>query len=102
MLATCREPDGGLTLIIRTRELTRYRGNGEVSEKSRGKRVKVPVDSIPKAHTWLPDGALAPGVQNCGCERGGGVYTAVAQDGKIEILDDLTYNCVDGQPSFSP
>ena len=43
-----------------------------MSEKSHGKRVKVPVDSIPKAHTWLPDGALASGVQNCGCERAGG------------------------------
>jgi hypothetical protein len=27
------------------------RGDGEVSEKSPGKRVKVPVDSIQKAHT---------------------------------------------------
>lgn len=43
-----------------------------MSEKSYGKRVKVPVDSIPKAHTWLPDRALAPGAQNCGCERAGG------------------------------
>jgi len=57
-----------------------------VSEKSHGKRVKVPVDSIPKAHTWLPDGASASGVQNCGCERARGVYTAVAQDAKMEIL----------------
>jgi len=39
------------------------RGDGEESEKSYGKRVKVPVDSIPKAHPWLPDGALASGVQ---------------------------------------
>jgi hypothetical protein len=57
-----------------------------VSEKSYGKRVKVPVDSIPKAHTWLPDGALASGVQNCGRERAGGAYTAVAQDAKMEIV----------------
>ena len=35
-------------------------------EKSYGKRVKVPVDPIPEADTWLPDGALASGVQNCG------------------------------------
>ena len=61
-------------------------GNGEVSEKSQGKRVKVPVDSIPKAHTWLPDGALASGVQSCGRERGGRLYTAVAQDAKMDIL----------------
>jgi len=60
-------------------------GDGEVSEKSYGKRVKVPVDSIPKAHTWLPDGALTPGAQNCGCERAGG-YTAVVRDAKMEIL----------------
>ncbi len=33
-------------------------------EKSYGKQVKVSVDSIPKAHTWLPDGVLASGVQN--------------------------------------
>jgi len=45
----------------------------------------VPVDSIPKAHTWLPDRALAPGAQNCGCERAGGVYAAVARDAKMEI-----------------
>ncbi len=57
-----------------------------MSEKSYGKRVKVPAGSIPKAHTWLPDGALASGVQNCGRERAGGVYTAVAQDAKIEIV----------------
>ena len=35
------------------------RGDGEVSEKSYGKQITVPVGSIPKAHTWLPDGALA-------------------------------------------
>lgn len=40
----------------------------------------------PKARTWLPAGALAPGVQHCGCERAGGVYTAVAQAVKTEIL----------------
>ena len=57
-----------------------------MSEKSYGKRVKVPVDSITKAHTWLPDGALPSGVQNCGCERAGGVYSTVAQDAKMEIL----------------
>jgi hypothetical protein len=43
-----------------------------VSEKSLGKRVRVPVDSILKAHDWLPDGALAPGVRNCCCARAGG------------------------------
>jgi hypothetical protein len=32
------------------------RGDGEVSVKSHAKRVKVPVDSIPKPHAWLPDG----------------------------------------------
>ena len=31
-----------------------------------GNGSKVPVHSIPKAHTWLPDCALAPGVRNCG------------------------------------
>ena len=40
-----------------------------MSEKSVGKRVRVPVDSILKARTWPPDGALATGVRNCGCER---------------------------------
>ena len=39
------------------------RGEGEVSEKSDGKRFKVPVDCIPKAHTCLPAGALESGVQ---------------------------------------
>ena len=34
----------------------------------------------------LPDAALASEVQNRGCERTGGVYTAVAQDAKLEIL----------------
>lgn len=48
------------------------RGEGEVSEKSRGQRVRVPVDPILKAHTWLPDGTLATGVRNCGRERAGG------------------------------
>ncbi len=28
-----------------------------MSEESFGKRFKVPINSIPKAHTWLPDGA---------------------------------------------
>jgi hypothetical protein len=40
-----------------------------VPEKSHGKRLKVPFDSIRKAHAWLPDGGLASGVQNCGGER---------------------------------
>jgi hypothetical protein len=62
------------------------RRDGEVSEKSCGKRVKVAVDSIPKAHTALPDGALASEVQYRGCERTGGMYTTVPQDAKMEIL----------------
>jgi hypothetical protein len=37
-----------------------------------GNGSKVPADSIPKAHTRLPDGALAPGVWNCGCAQAGG------------------------------
>jgi hypothetical protein len=57
-----------------------------VSQKSYEKRVKMPVDSISKAHTWLLDGALACGVQNCGCKQASGAYTAVAQDAKMEIL----------------
>ena len=57
-----------------------------MSEKSHGRRVKAPVDSITKGHTWLPDGRLASRVQNCGCARGGRVYTAVAQGAKIEIV----------------
>src|SRR5436309_15165635 len=62
------------------------RGDGEVSEKSFGKQIKVPVGSIPKAQPWLPDGALASEVQNCGCIQASGAYTAVAQDAKMEIL----------------
>jgi hypothetical protein len=57
-----------------------------VSEKSHRKRFKVPVDPIPKAHTEPPDGALAAGVQNCGRQRAAGVYIAVPQDAKIQIL----------------
>src|SRR5438094_781503 len=49
------------------------------------------VDSIPKAHTWLPDGALASEVQNCGCKQASGAYTAVAQDAKIEILTNMSF-----------
>ena len=48
---------------------------------------KVSVGSISKAHSWLPDGALASEVQNCGCKQASGAYTAVAQDAKMEILD---------------
>ena len=55
-------------------------------EKSYGKRVKLPVDSIPEAHTWLSEGALASGVPNCGANGAGGAYTVVAQDAKMEIL----------------
>ena len=57
-----------------------------MSEKSHRKPFKVPVDPIPTAHTELPDGTLAAGVQNCGRERAAGVYIAVPQDAKIEIL----------------
>ena len=56
-----------------------------MSEKSYGKRVEMPVDSISKAHTWLPDGPLACGVQNCGCKQASGAHSAVAQDAKMEI-----------------
>ena len=49
------------------------------------------VDSIPKAHTWLPDGALASEVQNCGCKQASGAYTALAQDAKIEILTNMSF-----------
>jgi len=44
-----------------------------VSDKSYGKRIKLPVDSIPKAQAWLPDGALVSGVRNWGCKRAGRV-----------------------------
>lgn len=57
-----------------------------MSEKSWGEQVKVPVDSIPMAHAWLSEGALASGVQNCGVNRAGGVYTVVAHDAKMGIL----------------
>jgi hypothetical protein len=61
-------------------------GDSEVGERSHGKQVKAKVDSTPKAHTRLPDDALASGVQNCGCGRAGEVYTAVAQDTEMETL----------------
>ena len=57
-----------------------------MSDKSLGKWVNVLVDDVPKAHASLPHGALAPGEQNCGGERGGEVYTAFAQDAKMEML----------------
>lgn len=55
-------------------------------EKPYGKRVKAPVDSMPKAHTQLLDGALASGVHNFDCGRAGGVYTALVRNAKMEIL----------------
>jgi hypothetical protein len=57
-----------------------------VCEKSRGKRVEVPVGCIRKACRLLPDGSLVSGLQRCGWEGAGGVYTAVARDAKKEIL----------------
>jgi hypothetical protein len=65
--------------------------SGELPEKSYGRPVKVPVDSILEAHTWSPDGPLASAVQNCGWERAGGVYTAAAQDAKMEILAKMRW-----------
>jgi hypothetical protein len=41
---------------------------------------------IPKARDPLPDGALASGVQNCGCARDDRVYSTLVQDAKIEIM----------------
>jgi hypothetical protein len=41
--------------------LGRRRKETERFEKSRGKRVKSPVDSIPKVRAWLPNGGLASG-----------------------------------------
>jgi hypothetical protein len=49
----------------------------------------TPVDSIPRRAFALPDGALAAGVQTSGCEGAGRVYTAVAQDAKMEILTEM-------------
>jgi len=57
-----------------------------VPEESYRKPAKGPVDSIPMVHTWLPDGGLASRAQDCGRDRAGGMYTAEAQDTKIEIL----------------
>lgn len=61
------------------------RGDGEVSEKSHGKRVKVPVDAKPKAPIWLPDAELASGVQDCGRKQAGRMHTVVIRDAKMEI-----------------
>ena len=55
-------------------------------EKSCVKRAKVPVDSIPRAHRWLPDGAPPSGVKGFGSKRAGGVYAAVVQEAKMETL----------------
>ena len=59
-----------------------------MSEKSRGKRVKVPDNPTPRARPWLPDGGLASGVEYRGSERAAGLYTTVAKDAKMEILDE--------------
>jgi len=61
-------------------------GDGKVFEKPYGKRVKAPVESMPKAPTQLLDGALASGVKNFDCERAGGVYAALVRNAKMEIL----------------
>jgi len=66
------------------------RGGGEVSEKTYGKRVKVPAYFHPDGAHWAARW-LAPGVQNCACERAGGEYIAVAQDTKMEILVECGY-----------
>lgn len=69
----------------------RQAGDGEVSDKSYGKRIKLPVDSIPKAQAWLPDGALVSGVRNWGCKRAGRVNSPVARDAKMEIPVEIRY-----------
>ena len=43
--------------------------------------------------------ALVPGLDNCGWERAGGVYTAVPQDVKKEILVKLSFP-MRNSPSF--
>ena len=40
------------------------------------------------ALTWLPDGALASEVWNCGCEPAGRMYTGVAEDAEMGILGE--------------
>lgn len=48
--------------------------DGEPPEKLDGDRLKVPVDSIPKARSCLPDGALrleGNALQNCGWQGPG-------------------------------
>ena len=52
------------------------RGNG---------KVEVPVGRIRKAHRRLPDGALAPGLQTCACERARGCILLHAWDAKAQI-----------------
>ena len=51
-----------------------------------GNGSKVPADSIPKAHTWLPDGALAAWSAELRLRTSRWVYTAGVQDAKMEIL----------------
>jgi hypothetical protein len=45
-----------------------------------GNGLKVPADSIPKAHTWLLDGVLASGVQESWLRTGRWMYNDVVQD----------------------
>jgi hypothetical protein len=52
---------------------------------SYGKRVKLPVDSIPKLHAWLPTGTREHGEQNYGRDRPGGLYTIAVRGAKIEV-----------------
>jgi hypothetical protein len=44
-----------------------------------------------KVWRLLPDGSLVSGLQRRGCDRAGGVYTAVAQNAKKEILGLLPF-----------
>jgi hypothetical protein len=69
-----------------------------VSEKSHGKRVKVPVDAKPKAPIWLPDAELASGVQDCGRKQAGRMHTVVIRDAKMEIPGKPKTTCLQNRP----
>jgi hypothetical protein len=72
----CREPSDAAT----------------VRDDGTADRVAALASGLESTTAWgkgRGDGALAFGLQNCGCKRAGGVYTAVAQDAKM--VETLAY-----------
>jgi hypothetical protein len=73
-----------------------------LQDRVRQRRAGFPQGYLAVPARWLPDGAVASGVQNCRRKQAGGMYTAMTQDAKMEIPVNSQHELLPSSPAVAP